>query len=261
MKNKYRIGHVIAKALLSFTLACGMPIYLFELSAAVEKRDKITVADQLLEQNQNIEGEYCFEFRGRQYIGYPNVYSPVIFPGANKQTSIVLHGGEHFLELGCGTGIFSVTAALQGAEQVVAIDVNPDAVLNTLENARLHGVDDRVIAIQGDMFQPLQEGQLFDVIFFNIPFCHRNCAREELTMLARSLFDPEHELLHCYFREGKQYLTENGRMILGYSTTHGDIELMREWANKYDWDILLLHKVGDEIVDFITVEMYEFRPK
>lgn len=27
MKNKYRIGHVIAKALLSFTLACGMPIF------------------------------------------------------------------------------------------------------------------------------------------------------------------------------------------------------------------------------------------
>ena len=239
------------------TLALGTA----SLAAAVEKAEKISAANELLEQNQRIESKYAFEFKGRPFVGYPNVYSPVIFPGADKQSDIAVKEGDAFLEIGCGTGTFSVLAALEGAQRVVAIDINPDAVANTAENARLHGVENRLTALQGDMFQPLADGQHFDVIFFNIPFCHRNCGTQELSMLARSLFDPEHDLLHRYLKEGKAHLKEGGRMVLGYSTTHGDVKQMREWADQYGWDVALLHKQGDEAVDFITVEMYEFRPK
>ena len=38
------------------------------------------------------------------------------------------------------------------------------------------------------------------------------------------------------------------------------IELMHEWATKYNWEVILLCKTGDETKDFITVELYEFRP-
>jgi hypothetical protein len=73
-----------------------------------EKPDKIFAADELLSQNNDINKKYNFVFRERTFVGYPNVYSPVIFPGAKKQSDIPLHKGDHFLELGCGTGIFSV---------------------------------------------------------------------------------------------------------------------------------------------------------
>jgi methylase of polypeptide subunit release factors len=176
----------------------------------------------------------------------------------DSNADLPIKQGNHFLEIGCGTGIFSVLAALQGADFVCAIDINPDAVANTIENAALHGVSDKVIVVKGDMFSPLEKTDLFDIIFFNIPFCHRES--KELSMLARSLYDPEHDLLHRYFKKGKQHLKANGRMILGYSTTHGDIKLMHEWAKKYKWEVTLLSKIGDESQDFITVEMYEFRP-
>ncbi|MBA2729112.1 MAG: methyltransferase domain-containing protein [Parachlamydiaceae bacterium] len=229
------------------------------LEAATEKTDKIAAADVLLEQNRRIESNYQFTFHGKTFVGYPNVYSPIIFPGANKQTDIPIRTGDHFLEIGCGTGIFSVLAALEEAEIVFAIDINPDAVANTIENAHLHGVADKMQVLQGDMFDPLEETQLFDVIFFNIPFCHRDCKIDELTMLGQSLYDPEHELLHRYFKEGKIHLKEGGKLILGYSTTHGNIELMYELAKKYNWQVTLLNKVGDEVTDFITIELYEFR--
>lgn len=231
---------------------------LLSVDAATEKSDKLGDADFLLKQNEALSECYTFCFRDRQFVGYPNVYSPVIFPGAKNQGSIPLSPDDDFLEIGCGTGIFSVLAALDGAHEVVALDINPDAVANTLDNAKRHQVESKVTVLQSDMFGSLGSSKQFDVIFFNIPFCHRNCAVDDLSMLGRALFDPEHDLLHRFFKEGGKHLREGGRMVLGYSTTHGDVPLMREWATQYGWTTTLLWKVGDEAVDFITVEMYEF---
>lgn len=50
-------------------------------------------------------------------------------------------GGERVLDVGCGSGVLSVAAALLGAGDVVGIDVDPDAVPVTLENARRNGVE------------------------------------------------------------------------------------------------------------------------
>lgn len=160
--------------------------------------------------------------------------------------------------MGSGTGIFSVLAALGGASRVVAIDINDDAVSNTMENARLHHVDGKLKALHGDMFAPLATTERFDVIFFNIPFCHRPSSKVN-TMLARSLLDPEHDLLHRYLKDGKKYLNSDGRMLLGYSTTHGDVPLMYRLAKQHGCEVKLLSKDGNESKDFITVELYEFR--
>jgi ribosomal protein L11 methyltransferase len=49
-------------------------------------------------------------------------------------------GGETVLDVGCGSGILSVAAARLGARRVVAIDIDPDAVTVTKENAARNGV-------------------------------------------------------------------------------------------------------------------------
>jgi methylase of polypeptide subunit release factors len=100
-------------------------------------------------------------------------------------------------------GDFFSLAALEGADYVCAIDINFDAVANTLENAHLHNVSDKVKVLLGDMFAPLNKDDQFDIIFFNIPFCHRNTKTDDLTMLARSLYDPEHDLLHRFLNRGR----------------------------------------------------------
>ncbi len=58
--------------------------------------------------------------------------------------------GEHAFDMFAGAGPFAVRLAAAGAE-VVAVDVNPDAVAYLEENARRNGVADRVRAIEGDV--------------------------------------------------------------------------------------------------------------
>ena len=59
-----------------------------------------------------------------------------------------LQGGEDVLDYGCGSGILAIAAALLGAQRVEAIDIDPQAVRATRENAKLNRVDRQLRALQ-----------------------------------------------------------------------------------------------------------------
>jgi ribosomal protein L11 methyltransferase len=50
------------------------------------------------------------------------------------------HSPTGLLDLGCGSGILSVAAAKLGFAPVIGLDIDPDAVAATTENARANGV-------------------------------------------------------------------------------------------------------------------------
>jgi ribosomal protein L11 methyltransferase len=49
--------------------------------------------------------------------------------------------GINVIDVGCGSGILSITALRMGATHVLAVDIDDQAVTSTLENARLNGID------------------------------------------------------------------------------------------------------------------------
>jgi ribosomal protein L11 methyltransferase len=55
-----------------------------------------------------------------------------------------VHGGEAVIDVGCGSGILAIAAALLGAESVLAIDNDPVAVEVCAGNAARNGLADRV---------------------------------------------------------------------------------------------------------------------
>jgi S-methylmethionine-dependent homocysteine/selenocysteine methylase/SAM-dependent methyltransferase len=71
--------------------------------------------------------------------------------------------GKRCLDVGCGTGILSVQLALNGAEQVVAIDIQKEAVGNTMTNAFRNGVADRVSGRVVDLYTYIPE-ERYDLV-------------------------------------------------------------------------------------------------
>lgn len=74
------------------------------------------------------------------------------------------------LDLGCGTGALAIAAALVWPNaDVLASDIDPEAVAETDINTAKNGVADRIEAIVADGFEhPAFEGAAFDLIFANI---------------------------------------------------------------------------------------------
>jgi len=73
--------------------------------------------------------------------------------------------GHCVLDVGCGTGVLGVVAALMGAASVTAIDIDPEAVRVTQLVAERNGVAGRVQA----SVTPLdQVGGTFDMVLANL---------------------------------------------------------------------------------------------
>jgi SAM-dependent methyltransferase len=71
--------------------------------------------------------------------------------------------GRRCLDVGCGTGLLSVQLALNGAERVEAVDIQQEAVINTMTNAFRNGVAERVSGKVTDLYTLLPD-QTYDVI-------------------------------------------------------------------------------------------------
>ena len=93
--------------------------------------------------------------------------------GQHPTTAMCLSALEEFvrpgvsvLDLGCGSGILGIAAARLGAARVLALDIDPQAVKATRENARINAVAALLVAREG----PLDAARkaMFDIIVANI---------------------------------------------------------------------------------------------
>ena len=84
-----------------------------------------------------------------------------------RQLEKRIRPGDRVLDVGSGSGVLSITAALLGASRATGVDIDPETIGNALENARLNGVADRVDAHAGPMDHPSAGGR-YRIIVSNI---------------------------------------------------------------------------------------------
>ena len=79
--------------------------------------------------------------------------------------------GATCLDVGCGCGILSVQLALNGATRVHAIDIDRNAVANTLSNGFRNGVADRITGEDVDLYHwdPTEQFDLIAASLYQMP--------------------------------------------------------------------------------------------
>ncbi len=92
------------------------------------------------------------------------------------------HRGKSILDAGCGTGILSILAEQKGAKQVLALDTDPQAVSNTVENMVLNCA--KKIKVKEGSIGDLSINSTFDLILANI---NRNVLLVEIDLYRQHL--------------------------------------------------------------------------
>ena len=122
------------------------------------------------------------------------------------------------LDVGCGLGIQAITAALNGAKEVDAVDINPIAVQLTKENATLNNTEIEVF--ESDLFSNVK-GK-FDLIIFNAPYLPmtdlENVAVKEGFDIECIKWAGGKPLIEKFLRQAKEYLEDNGMVLLVFSS-------------------------------------------
>lgn len=120
------------------------------------------------------------EFLGLEFQVAPGALIPrreTELLGADALRALELIGATHpqpnVLDLCTGAGNIAIAiASRHPAAQVWATDLEADALTIAAENARLHGVADRIRILQGDLFRALEGTRFpaFDLITCNPPY-------------------------------------------------------------------------------------------
>ncbi|MBT3985656.1 methyltransferase [archaeon] len=135
------------------------------------------------------------------------------------------HAQGKVLDMGTGTGIQAITAMEDPENEVLAVDVNPEAV----EYVKKKGVN----AIQSNLFENV-EGK-FDLIIFNPPYLPEDKKEPEDSKLATTGGKKGDEILKKFLSQAKQYLDKDGKILLLISTLTGKPETL---FKDYSWRLL-----------------------
>ncbi|MGM9565632.1 class I SAM-dependent rRNA methyltransferase [Evtepia sp.] len=108
----------------------------------------------------DLDGHVTITENGVQYdVDYINGQKTGFFLDQkyNRRAAASLARGRRVLDCFTHTGAFALNCALGGAEQVTAVDISKDAVELTRRNAALNGLEDKVQAVQADVFDLLTD--------------------------------------------------------------------------------------------------------
>ncbi len=100
------------------------------------------------------------------------------------------------LDMGCGYGVIGIVLAkINPKLKVYMVDINPLAVKTAKQNAKINNVEDNIVVLHGDLYEPVK-GMMFDAIYSNPPLSAGKNVVEKIIV------------------EGKNHLKENGFMQL-----------------------------------------------
>lgn len=188
---------------------------------------------------------------------YPKVFPPRSDYSVSSRSVYETFGkldGLQVADIGCGSGIESIVAAMAGAKQVDATDINEAAVECARHNAALNEVGDKIAIYHGDLLSALPK-QKYDLIIANLPIV--DFQPERPTGVTAALYDPGLQLHRRLLSEAKGYLAPDGVITF----THANLQSGKTDTPERDFQVLeqLIAESGYEIVERTAREDLGYR--
>lgn len=227
---------------------------------ALTYEDYLEGTKQILEQSKSETEPYRVQVMGKELVVFPNVFSPKYFTDTELLASnLPVRPGEEMLEIGPGTGVISVVAVYKGARRVTAIDINPDAVANTHANVELHEMRDKIDVREGDVYDALLPTEKFDTIFWNTPWGF--VEGEPVPDLEKAIRDPGYKSTERFIKEARVHLKENGRILIGFSSTIGRMDLLEKFVQEAGFTMHKIYGVQSTEIHPAKFEIFEAAPE
>ncbi len=193
------------------------------------------ISELFLEEIKNLSSK-IIEIDGVQIMTCKNVFPP---RSQFSQSSEKLHtifgdlNGKKVLDVGTGTGFHAIQAVNSGAMEVVAIDINPEAIRCAKDNVNLNNVAEKVTVIESDLFDQLPTTQKFDIVIANLPIV--DFPLEGMAEIA--LYDPEYRIRKRFLEQVGNYLNNGGIIIMTHINfkSDGDFEAFEQMLASYGY--------------------------
>lgn len=150
--------------------------------------------------------------------------------GHHSTTSLILNrllqmdmSGKKVIDMGTGTGILSILAAMRGASEVTGVEIDEPAWENAVDNCRLNGVEN-IVMIHGDASSLAAIPYKADVFLANI---NRNVITHDIASYCASMAAGATILLSGFYEQDVKIVRDaaeaTGLSYIGYTT-------MNDWA-------------------------------
>lgn len=208
-----------------------------ELSASVERK----YFDILKKRQEGIPLQYILgreDFYGRTFT----VLEGVLIPRQDTEISVEVilkilknNNIKNLLEIGCGSGIVSVTLDLEtrGQVDITAVDISPQAIKNT--NVNKNNLKSNIKILESNLFEEINEK--FDLIYSNPPYIKsheiENLQVEVRDHEPRLALDGGSDGLYFYrkiIKDAPIFLNSHGYLVfeIGYDEAEDISSIMRE---------------------------------
>ncbi len=154
------------------------------------------------------------------------------------------------LELCCGTGVVGLSLARR-AHRVVAVDINPAAVMNTVAGYQNQGLSEKLDAVVGDLFSPLH-GEVFDLVIMNPPYIEDEGTAGDI---AWSGGKGGREIIDRFLDSVGSFLVGGGKGVFIQSDLNG-LQETREMA---EGNGMVAEVIGERVFRFETLLAVEVR--
>ena len=124
--------------------------------------------------------------------------------------------GKRVIDAGCGTGILGIAAAMLGASQVTAYDIDAWSVENSRENFGLNAAHHAEVTILHGDSSVLAQVPAADIVMANI---HRNIILADMPVFAAHLLPQGSLIISGFLQDDVQALTTRAH-TLGLTLSH-----------------------------------------